>query len=113
MSFHEQLSRTAECRECGMACSPAEYHPFAACLMFKGCHDGDMVRKNLSALFERSEFEIKSLRQSLAHADARATKAEETIRRLCDEHNAANGPTFMGEPVINTAPAQGEKEKTK
>jgi hypothetical protein len=38
------------CTECGMVCRPAEFHPFAACLMFKGCHDGDKVRANLAAL---------------------------------------------------------------
>lgn len=38
------------CTECGMVCQPAEFHPFAACLMFRGCHDGDKVRANLAAL---------------------------------------------------------------
>jgi len=36
------------CQECGMACEPAEYHPMAACLMFKACHDGAAVRANLA-----------------------------------------------------------------
>lgn len=38
------------CAECGMACPPNEYHPYAACLMFKGCHDSETVRSNLYAL---------------------------------------------------------------
>lgn len=38
------------CADCGMAVSPGEYHPFAACLMFKACHDGDQVRINLNAV---------------------------------------------------------------
>ena len=39
------------CRECDMALrSPTEYHPYAACLMFKACHDGDTVRANLDAV---------------------------------------------------------------
>ena len=38
------------CAECGMACYQNEHHPYAACLMFKGCHDSETVRANLSAL---------------------------------------------------------------
>lgn len=38
------------CAECGMPCDPAEYHPFAACLMFKACHDSSVVRANLDAV---------------------------------------------------------------
>ncbi len=26
------------------------YHPYAACLMFKGCHDGNKVQANLEAV---------------------------------------------------------------
>lgn len=50
------------------------------------------------------ENEISNLRESLAHADARATKAEENLERLFDQLNYENGPTFMGEPVITTPP---------
>jgi hypothetical protein len=39
----------APCADCGMPCSPNEYHPYAACLMFKACHDGEQVRANLNA----------------------------------------------------------------
>lgn len=42
------------CADCGMAVSPGEYHPFAACLMFKACHDGDQVRANLDAVRNHS-----------------------------------------------------------
>ena len=38
------------CQDCGMVCQPTEYHPMAACLMFKACHDGDQVRANLKAV---------------------------------------------------------------
>lgn len=39
------------CQTCGMVCrTPTEYHPYAACLMFKACHDGDIVRANLEAV---------------------------------------------------------------
>jgi len=38
------------CQECTMMVKPSEYHPYAACLMFKACHDSDTVRKNLDAV---------------------------------------------------------------
>ena len=37
----------SECRDCGMPCEPNEYHPYAACLMFRGCHNSATVRANL------------------------------------------------------------------
>jgi hypothetical protein len=39
-----------ECQECGMVVAAGEYHPYAACLMFKACHDGDKVRESLRAV---------------------------------------------------------------
>ena len=44
-----ELSR---CAECGMHVRANEYHPFAACLMFKACHDSDTVRASLVAVQE-------------------------------------------------------------
>ena len=35
------------CKECGMALRCGEYHPYAACLMFKSCGNRDTVRNNL------------------------------------------------------------------
>lgn len=41
------------CAECGMTMEkPGEYHPYAACLMFKACHSSTTVRANLSAVVE-------------------------------------------------------------
>lgn len=41
------------CAECGMALRPAdEFHPYAACLMYRGCHNSKIVRDNLSILRE-------------------------------------------------------------
>lgn len=40
------------CAACGMACGPAEYHPYAACLMFMACHNSATVRANLAAVEE-------------------------------------------------------------
>jgi hypothetical protein len=42
------------CAECGMLTSPEDYHPYGACLMFKACHNGAVVRANLWAIQERS-----------------------------------------------------------
>ena len=38
------------CAECGMIVDANEYHPYAACLMFKSCKDSDVVRSNLESM---------------------------------------------------------------
>jgi hypothetical protein len=38
------------CNECGMPVKPNEYHPYAACLMFKACHSSSVVQANLDAV---------------------------------------------------------------
>lgn len=39
------------CHGCGMVLfEPAEYHPYAACLMFKATRDGTETRANLHAV---------------------------------------------------------------
>jgi len=43
---------TQPCGDCGMPCAPGEYHPYAACLMFKACHNSDTVRGNLQAVLD-------------------------------------------------------------
>lgn len=41
------------CRECGMTMeAPGEYHPYAACLMFKQSGSCTTVRANLKAVVE-------------------------------------------------------------
>lgn len=44
------LADQFQCAECSMLCIPGEYHPYAACLMYKACHNSATVRANLSAL---------------------------------------------------------------
>lgn len=44
------MATTEPCKECGMPTLLGEYHPFAACLMFKGCNDPVTVRANLDAV---------------------------------------------------------------
>jgi len=41
---------TQPCGTCGMPCTPGEYHPYAACLMFRACHNSETVRANLEAV---------------------------------------------------------------
>lgn len=43
---HEQSA----CAGCGMPCHPAEYHPWAACELFKVHRDARTVRGNLYAV---------------------------------------------------------------
>lgn len=76
------------CAECGMAVSPGEYHPFAACLMFKGCHDGDQVRANLAAVRghaaqQDADKEWRPLENVLA-AEAKRRQEAHEIKELSD-----------------------------
>lgn len=41
-----------DCAECGMWVQPGEYHPYAACLMFKACRSSQTVRANLEAVVQ-------------------------------------------------------------
>jgi hypothetical protein len=38
------------CQECGMPCEATEYHPYAACLMFKACHNSATVRAGVDSI---------------------------------------------------------------
>lgn len=42
----------SRCHDCGMPCSYGDYHPYAACLMFKDSHSSEIVRENLQAILE-------------------------------------------------------------
>lgn len=48
--MNRDLPVRRSCVECGMLCDPLEYHPYAACLMFKACGDSKVVHENLSAI---------------------------------------------------------------
>lgn len=39
-----------DCKECGMPVERGDYHPYAACLMFKQCQDLKTVEDNLQAV---------------------------------------------------------------
>ncbi|MEZ7198155.1 hypothetical protein [Pseudodesulfovibrio karagichevae] len=46
------MDETTRCQECGMPVKAGEFHPYAACLMFKACHNSTDVRGNLAALYQ-------------------------------------------------------------
>lgn len=76
------------CAECGMPCRAGEYHPFAACLMFKACHNSETVRANLATLQaenERLRAEVESLRAELI----RVTKPDGSPNLLAEQVGAA------------------------
>ena|ERR1700729_3312180 len=58
------------CAECGMVLKNAtEYHPYAACLAFKGCHNSEAVRANIDGVLatgHQNEFErgLEALRSA-------------------------------------------------
>lgn len=49
------------CGTCGMLVWPREYHPQAACLMYAGCKDADVVRANLLAVIEYAEKRVAKM----------------------------------------------------
>lgn len=67
---------TQPCQECGMPVALGEYHPFAACLMFKGCHNSETVRANLKAVTE-TWFEM-GRRQGLEEAKLLSGQKDES-----------------------------------
>lgn len=47
-----------ECAECGMPVTSDEYHPYAACLMFKACHNSETVKANLDAVLAQGRADM-------------------------------------------------------
>ena len=65
------------CQQCGMVLQdPAEFHPFAACLMFAGCKDGETVRSNLAFVVEHGGKDTLALVRDL---NALVVKAQEAL----------------------------------
>lgn len=64
------------CAECGMIVQPGEYHPFAACLMYKGCKDENTVRENMKNIITQwtalGERQATAKWQSLINNDSYA-----------------------------------------
>lgn len=53
------------CHSCGMITKEdREYHPYAACLLFKACGNGDTVRAELAAVKGHALNDLKNLKQA-------------------------------------------------
>ena len=72
------------CVECGMLCEAVEYHPFAACLMFKQCRDSATVRANLLAVRDDSyqQGRVAGLREAEKYALQCLKELQDKIRDL-------------------------------
>lgn len=55
---HRPAMFTHTCMECGMALGPKELHTYGVCLMFKACHDGDVVRAEIAAIIKHGSMHI-------------------------------------------------------
>lgn len=58
------------CRQCGMGLNPGEYHPSAACLMFKACRDTAVVSLYLNEVRQHERERIASTTTSAAQEDS-------------------------------------------
>ena len=90
-----ELPKMTPCGACGMPCDPAEYHPFAACLMYQACHNGDTVRANLEAIRQEAARQaMEKKERAERNRDMWKAQCEEQARRLealhigIAEHNA-------------------------
>jgi hypothetical protein len=70
------------CGDCGMPCEPGEYHPFAACLMFKACHQSDVVRANLQFVVDHGKG---------AHLSQPAQAVDVGVRPICQNSAESAG----------------------
>ena len=91
------------CKECNMWVKPNEFHPFAACLMFKHCRNSDMVRANL-AFVQNKGFEEG---QARAEQDFGMTSNTEVnlkdMLAKCKKlgiHYYGNGKTLSGDECL-------------
>jgi hypothetical protein len=50
-----KLTKDDFCLDCKMPVEVGEYHPYAACLMFKQCQDSRVVRENLYAVMRHAK----------------------------------------------------------
>lgn len=87
--MNEALRKAVECQCCGMPCDPSEYHPYAACLMFKACHNAQAVWSNLQAVQEaalathRANYDALVIR--LGEVTARLEAADGLLREALPE----------------------------
>ena len=78
------------CIECGMMCEAVEYHPYAACLMFKQCLNSETVRANLQAVRD----------DSYQQGRVAAAKECEKYARACVHERAVTLDGFTGSSAM-------------
>ena len=91
---------TSECKECGMAVRADEYHPYAACLMFKACGNSRTVMANLHAITDDYEFKEAALRARVAELEAQnqeLVKSEEKL--ICERDHWESKATELANDV--------------
>lgn len=70
------------CVECGMPSTWEQYHPYAACLMFKTCHDSNIVMANLDAVHANGyQIATDEIAARLQQAEAVIVAAQAVIDR--------------------------------
>src|SRR3972149_8799182 len=91
------------CKECNMWVKPNEFHPFAACLMFKHCRNSDMVRANL-AFVQNKGFEEGQARAEQDFGMTNNTKVNlKDMLAKCKKlgiHYYGNGKTLSGDECL-------------
>ena len=77
------------CIECGMMCEAVEYHPYAACLMFKQCLNSETLRANLQAVRDDSyqQGRVAAFNEALrvANEDGNILAVREVLRWLAQQ----------------------------
>lgn len=76
---------SCHCSQCGMLLrKPNDYHPYAACLMFNACRDGNVVEANLGAVVEYGA-------QQAQRQPDETSRQWQGIEKLALQRNAALG----------------------
>lgn len=79
------------CVECGMLVDSADtYHPYAACLMFKSCHDGNVVQANLDGVRANgAQWEAEAQAEIVRQLRSQLTARDDLLRRYQSlQHNS-------------------------
>ena len=71
------------CKECGMALRCGEYHPYAACLMFKSCGNRDTVRNNLKDVLSHGKKRTALQKENIQLVRDNLRKRVEELEIMC------------------------------
>ena len=96
------------CQECRMVVEAGEYHPYAACLMFKECSDGGEVMENLEAVMRKGA-EKASNRIEQLEAEKADTKTNiNNLLEVLDKNDFIASPEATAEITQAIFNLQGE-----